>query len=861
MIGARNAELTFVGAAGTVTGSKHLLTLDGRRIFIDCGLFQGVVDVRALNDVPLPVPAAQIDAVVITHGHLDHVGYLPKLVHDGFSGPDLLDAADEGLDANRARRLGQSATRTPSTAVPSRTASRAAAVLRSNDVARRCAWFSPIALERPFDLSGVARATYHNAGTSSGPPSRAGVRRQARRLLRRSRAVRPAAALRSARRSAPPTFSSANRPTATASIRRIRSTSLLQRCSPASRAAVRSSFPHLPSNARKISCSQSRHCKRSDPQIATPARAPRQPDGGQRSTHSSSTFPDAHKPIPRRFAGTPFGVRNFTLARDDRRIESSSTTLTGPTVIISASGMASGGRVLHHLHNHLADPTSTIIFPGYQGAGTLGYLLTHGAHSVRSSATRCRFAQRSSTSRVSRAHADQNDLKRWFGNLPVAAAPLCGARRSRVGNGGRDAGASAFGWPAQVARRGLRSTFNRAAQLRKRQQRAGRARDPSGDRCTQTPATPSATATTNGRRARRNAFAKLRRRGRGAFHVQRNRRQRRRARFPAASLGVGALSGKRASCRPTNAALSNVSAVRRSCRSPRQTANCRPADIEPYLQAGHGVHFPQPRAISISQATEFGDLYEVEELAELCAFAHERGLFVHLDGARIANAAAALGVSLRALTADAGVDVLSFGGTKNGLMLGEAICFFTQLERRRGAVRREAGDAARVEDAISRRAVRTFVDRRSVAALRLTRQCDDGTTRRSRASRRGRAHHAPGSLQRRVCDARRKRDRAPAAGVLFLRLRSAAARGALDDALGDHAGRRRRLRRRPRALRFGASSVGGVSRRWRRGGRRVAALRETPNGGQPNHYQSSDGRFVDRPFGMHSNGFRLPIGA
>ena len=87
MIVARNAELTFVGAAGTVTGSKHLLTLDGRRIFIDCGLFQGVVDVRALNDVPLPVPAAQIDAVVITHGHLDHVGYLPKLVHDGFSGP------------------------------------------------------------------------------------------------------------------------------------------------------------------------------------------------------------------------------------------------------------------------------------------------------------------------------------------------------------------------------------------------------------------------------------------------------------------------------------------------------------------------------------------------------------------------------------------------------------------------------------------------------------------------------------------------------------------------------------------------------------------------------------------------------
>jgi threonine aldolase len=102
----------------------------------------------------------------------------------------------------------------------------------------------------------------------------------------------------------------------------------------------------------------------------------------------------------------------------------------------------------------------------------------------------------------------------------------------------------------------------------------------------------------------------------------------------------------------------------------------RPADLEPYLKAGHGVHFPQPRAISISQATEFGGVYELPELRELCAFAHGAGLIVHVDGARIANAAVALGASLREATVDAGVDVLTFGGTKNGLMLGEAICFF-----------------------------------------------------------------------------------------------------------------------------------------------------------------------------------------
>ena len=81
------AELTFIGAAGIVTGSKHLLTVGSKHVLVDCGMFQGTKDVVALNGVPLPVAADDIDAVVVTHGHLDHVGYLPKLVHDGFSGP------------------------------------------------------------------------------------------------------------------------------------------------------------------------------------------------------------------------------------------------------------------------------------------------------------------------------------------------------------------------------------------------------------------------------------------------------------------------------------------------------------------------------------------------------------------------------------------------------------------------------------------------------------------------------------------------------------------------------------------------------------------------------------------------------
>jgi threonine aldolase len=105
---------------------------------------------------------------------------------------------------------------------------------------------------------------------------------------------------------------------------------------------------------------------------------------------------------------------------------------------------------------------------------------------------------------------------------------------------------------------------------------------------------------------------------------------------------------------------------------PTQDGKLRPADLEPYLKPVD-VHFPQPRIVSISQATEYGGLYELDELRALCGFVHDRGLTVHVDGARLSNAAAALGVALKVATA--GVDLLTFGGTKNGLMLGDAFCF------------------------------------------------------------------------------------------------------------------------------------------------------------------------------------------
>jgi threonine aldolase len=100
------------------------------------------------------------------------------------------------------------------------------------------------------------------------------------------------------------------------------------------------------------------------------------------------------------------------------------------------------------------------------------------------------------------------------------------------------------------------------------------------------------------------------------------------------------------------------------------------AALQPFLLRPGDQHYAAPRALSISQPTELGTVYSVDELRDLCAFARRHHLTVHMDGARLVHAANYLGVSLAAITADVGVNVLSFGGTKNGLLGGEAVVFF-----------------------------------------------------------------------------------------------------------------------------------------------------------------------------------------
>ena len=130
------------------------------------------------------------------------------------------------------------------------------------------------------------------------------------------------------------------------------------------------------------------------------------------------------------------------------------------------------------------------------------------------------------------------------------------------------------------------------------------------------------------------------------------------------------------------------------CGAPEKITGCKlipiktsegkiyPEEIKKHLHGFDFEHHAQPGVISISQVTELGTLYTVEEIKAITELAHESGLFVHMDGARIANAAAALDLPFKAFTRDAGIDVLSFGGTKNGMMMGEAVIFFNPQQSR-----------------------------------------------------------------------------------------------------------------------------------------------------------------------------------
>lgn len=444
------AELTFIGAAGTVTGSKHLLTVNGRHVLVDCGLFQGTKDIVSLNSIPLPVKANDIEAVIITHGHIDHVGYLPKLVRDGFRGPIYATPATRALmrivledAANLQAHLHERGFHEQAYAPP--------AFYDEVNVQQTIQQTKPTPLDTQFDVAGLA-TTFRNAahiiGSAFAELQIGGetivfsgdMGRYNRALLYDPQPIGQANVL-----ICESTYGDrVHPPDALGSLEQ----DLVQGIARGG-AIVIPAFAVERAQEILMSIGQ---LQRKNPTIAPVPVFLDSPMASQ-VDDLFERFPDAHKPIPFDGPGTPFGCQNLTISIETEQSKAINN-VKGPHIIVSASGMATGGRVLHHLHNHISDPRATVLFVGYQSAGGLGFFLTHGAQTIRiyndTLPVHATIGQLSGYS----AHADRNEIQQWFNTCtgkpafyavhgdPVSAQAICDLVREK------------YNWPASVAARG-----------------------------------------------------------------------------------------------------------------------------------------------------------------------------------------------------------------------------------------------------------------------------------------------------------------------------------------------------------------------------------------------------------------------
>lgn len=429
--------LTFLGAARTVTGSKHLLDTGSHRMLVDCGLFQGLKDLRERNWHPLPIRAHEIHTVVLTHAHLDHSGYLPRLVGQGFRGrifctPATADLARIVLadaariqeeDAERANRKGYTRHRP---AMP---------LFTEEDAARAMALLQPVGYDRPMPVMPGVTVDFINAGHLLGSAyARVRVEAAGKTILfggdlgRYSRPVLP-----------DPT------PVAEADVLLVESTygdrlheadddgvrlaEIIRTTSARGGKVIIPAFalgrveellywikrledqrqiPELPvyvdsPMASEVLTQYRKRANELDDELAQQGAGPL-----ARAAKGLSLFATAK-------------LRVVSTIPESRQVQESNAA----AIVVSSSGMATGGRVLHHLVHALPDARNTVLFAGYQAAGTRGRALLDGAHTTRIHGqdipVRAQIEKLDSMS----AHADANEIMRWLGGFTRPPAVTC----------------------------------------------------------------------------------------------------------------------------------------------------------------------------------------------------------------------------------------------------------------------------------------------------------------------------------------------------------------------------------------------------------------------------------------------------
>lgn len=418
--------LRFLGATGTVTGSRFLVDTPQARVLVDCGLFQGLKPLRLRNWAPFPIDPASIDAVVLTHAHLDHCGYLPGLTRLGFRGPIHATSGTQALarivlpdsahiqeeDAEYANRRGFSK---HSPALP---------LYTSSDAERALEHFRVVPMHESIEIAPGVSVTFRSAGHILGSATVAlsvDGKRQ-RTVLFSGDLGRPHH----------PIFTPPEDP-ADADLFVIESTygdrehedvPSLQRFEDAIvRTAARGGTIVIPSFAVDRTEVLLLHLRR----LTAAGRIPQLP------VYVDSPMALATLAVYREMiaaggaeirpefahGGDPFDTGRLVEAktvRDSIAINDA----PAPKIIISASGMASGGRVLHHLAHHLPNPDSTVLLVGFQAEGTRGRSLADGCRELKLLGHYVGVRAEVVSVPAFSVHADRSELVAWLKRAPRA---------------------------------------------------------------------------------------------------------------------------------------------------------------------------------------------------------------------------------------------------------------------------------------------------------------------------------------------------------------------------------------------------------------------------------------------------------